>query len=361
MFGKLTVLREYRDNKGRYKCECKCSCGNTCVIRRDALLSGSTRSCGCLRKQNVVGKRFGRLVVTDVRYDISYQGKPAGRAIAFADCDCGEKVVTPLSYITSGNKKSCGCYKKKASSDRARKDLTGNKYGRLRVVEMIWGNYKERKKTQVRCRCDCGNEIIVFADNLTSGHTKSCGCFQQERRHEIRLKDYSGMVSPSGITLVERTCKRSPNGNILWKCRCGMCGSEFLAEPYMILNGHISSCGCRKISSREYLIRSYLTELNIPFKTEYIISDCNLVMPLRFDFAIFSGEDGELLKLIEYDGEQHFYPVEPFGGEPGFRNTLQRDNIKDNYCLAHGIQLKRLSYCLSDAEIKEQILDILSP
>lgn len=31
-----------------------------------------------------------------------------------------------------------------------------------------------------KCQCDCGNEIIVRPDSLTSGHTKSCGCLQKE-------------------------------------------------------------------------------------------------------------------------------------------------------------------------------------
>lgn len=31
-----------------------------------------------------------------------------------------------------------------------------------------------------KCRCDCGNEILVTSTNLKNNHTKSCGCLQKE-------------------------------------------------------------------------------------------------------------------------------------------------------------------------------------
>lgn len=48
-------------------------------------------------------------------------------------------------------------------------DITGNRYGKLVVLEYL-GN------ARYRCRCDCGNETIVFSGNLRKGHTTSCGC-----------------------------------------------------------------------------------------------------------------------------------------------------------------------------------------
>ena len=58
------------------------------------------------------------------------------------------------------------------------KDLTGQRFGRLTVVERA-----ENKKDRVmwRCRCDCGNEHIVRANSLVTGRCKSCGCLQKEK------------------------------------------------------------------------------------------------------------------------------------------------------------------------------------
>lgn len=53
-------------------------------------------------------------------------------------------------------------------------DLTNKRFGKLLVVENT--NKKRNKKTIWLCKCDCGNYKEVQVDNLTSGHTKSCGC-----------------------------------------------------------------------------------------------------------------------------------------------------------------------------------------
>lgn len=55
-FGRLTVLNiahRKRDAQGdvRIFWLCKCDCGNTCIVRRSQLRSGSTKSCGCLSRE----------------------------------------------------------------------------------------------------------------------------------------------------------------------------------------------------------------------------------------------------------------------------------------------------------------------
>lgn len=56
-------------------------------------------------------------------------------------------------------------------------DLTGQRFGRLTVVERA-ENSKSGKARWV-CRCDCGETIIAFAYNLKRGNTQSCGCWQK--------------------------------------------------------------------------------------------------------------------------------------------------------------------------------------
>lgn len=58
-------------------------------------------------------------------------------------------------------------------------NLLGQRFGRLLVVERMPNN--KRKQAVWKCRCECGNEIIVEAGHLRSGHTQSCGCFQRDR------------------------------------------------------------------------------------------------------------------------------------------------------------------------------------
>ena len=57
--------------------------------------------------------------------------------------------------------------------------LTGNKYGRLTVVDFSHTN--KYRISHWKCRCSCGNKSVVKRCNLISGSTKSCGCFQKEQ------------------------------------------------------------------------------------------------------------------------------------------------------------------------------------
>lgn len=60
------------------------------------------------------------------------------------------------------------------------KDLTGQRFGRLVVLEQA-GRSKNRHVMWL-CQCDCGKQKVIMANHLTSGRTKSCGCFMDEAR-----------------------------------------------------------------------------------------------------------------------------------------------------------------------------------
>ena len=57
---------------------------------------------------------------------------------------------------------------------------------------------------------------------------------------------------------------------------------------------------------------------------------------------------------IEYDGEQHFKPIEYFGGEAHFKIQQKHDKIKDDFCKENGISLLRIPYYKFD-NIEEEL------
>lgn len=57
-FSRLKVMEEKRLNDGRRGWMCVCNCGNTKIVRTNHLLDGSTKSCGCYRKE--VNKKHGK-------------------------------------------------------------------------------------------------------------------------------------------------------------------------------------------------------------------------------------------------------------------------------------------------------------
>lgn len=69
----------------------------------------------------------------------------------------------------------------------------GQKYNRLTIVEKCG---KDKHKNRLyRCKCDCGNEIFVRGNALTSGNTKSCGCLAMEVKKSKRLPNNRGVIN----------------------------------------------------------------------------------------------------------------------------------------------------------------------
>jgi hypothetical protein len=54
------------------------------------------------------------------------------------------------------------------------KDLTGQRFGRLVALSAV---RNPPKRLKWLCICDCGKQTIVSSINLSTGHTKSCGCY----------------------------------------------------------------------------------------------------------------------------------------------------------------------------------------
>lgn len=63
-FGRLTVIRFDRHNgtKMNKKWVCACDCGKQTSVYQSNLLSGNTKSCGCLKRENMrrIGKQNGK-------------------------------------------------------------------------------------------------------------------------------------------------------------------------------------------------------------------------------------------------------------------------------------------------------------
>lgn len=102
-FGRLTVV-ERAPNIGRYTAwVCSCECGNVVTIRTDNLRHGHTQSCGCLRRTDLTGKRFGRLIALKPMENLGETTTWLCR------CDCGGIAVSRTGGLVVGKIKSCGC------------------------------------------------------------------------------------------------------------------------------------------------------------------------------------------------------------------------------------------------------------
>lgn len=102
-FGRLVVLSEYKSGKWPM-CRCLCDCGKKIDVRAYSLKSGNTRSCGCAYRRDITGQRFGKL--TALRF---VRRTSKNRSLWLCRCDCGKQVEVQLDSLISGNTRSCGC------------------------------------------------------------------------------------------------------------------------------------------------------------------------------------------------------------------------------------------------------------
>ena len=85
---------------------------------------------------------------------------------------------------------------------------------------------------------------------------------------------------------------------------------------------------------------------DMEYSRQYRFPDCRNVYPLPFDFAVFY--NGNLKGVIEYQGEQHYRPIDHFGGVDSFEKTKVRDQIKIDYCKKNNIPLLVIPYTEED-------------
>lgn len=114
-------------------------------------------------------------------------------------------------------------------------------------------------------------------------------------------------------------------------------------------NWHINGRGCPicNASKGEIKIEKYLIENNIEFIAQYKFDDCINKNKLPFDFYLPNHNI-----LIEFDGKQHFEPIEFFGGIKHLKETQHNDKIKNKYCKDKGIKLIRIRY---DENVTEKL------
>lgn len=218
-------------------------------------------------------------------------------------------------------------------------DLTGQKFGLLTVLEKdntrITGN-----GSYWICQCECGKQKSVRSSSLRRGEIVSCGCWRSQQIAEIKRKQSEeAMIGKRfGKLVVLSYDKKSSDGTLYWNCQCD-CGRQVSVRGQNLRRtdgNQTVSCGCYHRSIGAMNIFQCLNNNNINFIDEYSFLD---FPKSRFDFAII--ENNAIIRLVEFDGEQHYKNVASWGG---LELQQKRDQIKNEYALSHNIPLVRIPY-----------------
>lgn len=127
----------------------------------------------------------------------------------------------------------------------------------------------------------------------------------------------------------------------------------FYQEPFC----HYQNQGCPKcrLSKGEKKIMEFLQRNSIEFECQKKFNGLVNKKPLSFDFYL-----PKYNTCIEFDGLQHFSPIDAFGGIESFQILKSNDDKKDKFCEENNINLIRISYLefeLVDSILEQKIKD----
>lgn len=91
---------------------------------------------------------------------------------------------------------------------KAKEDLTGNIFGRLKVLyqaeDYVYPDGRREARWLCECSCEEKNLVVVRRAELISGHTRSCGCLAKEStiaRNKITKKKYNQYKTDGDVVI----------------------------------------------------------------------------------------------------------------------------------------------------------------
>jgi Zn ribbon nucleic-acid-binding protein len=413
-----TVLSEYINNHTHILMKHN-ECGFEYLVKPSNFKSGK-RCPKCQRGVQRTPKMYREEVFELVGYEYTILGdfKNISEGVLTRHNACGfEWSPTPVNFLR-GAKKCPKCYgnllKTHEQFVEEVYELTGKEYS-------VLGEYKNSKTPLLMKHNECSNEFMSYPSKFVGKEQTRCPICAIKRRAEARLKttdEFKKQLSEvfgdeyevlgeytrikdkilvrhnkcgreyykTAIDLFRRNCKvcsdigqkKTPEQfeaevyNLVGdeylvledytgiydkiNMKHNACGNVWKATPHKFINGGRRCPRCNS-SKGEVAIAKYLENNNYKYKHQEKFDDCKNERSLPFDYMVLDS-DNRVKFLIEFDGIQHFQPLDVFGGEEGFAYRQLCDQIKNDYCINNNITLLRIKYTALDLidEILERFM-----
>jgi len=204
------------------------------------------------------------------------------------------------------------------------KKIHGNKYdyslinlknNKIEIICLKHGIFKQTITNHLNNKQGCsicfGNKKLVYNEFIEKAQ------LIHGNKYDYSLVDYKNFTTKVKIICPEHGVFEQIPKSHLYKHGCILCNE----------------------SSGEKIIANLLNLKNIFYKRQYTFNNCKNINLLPFDFYLPNNRI-----CIEYDGIQHFKPINYFGGIKTYMYIKNNDDIKTQYCLNNNIQLLRISY-----------------
>lgn len=270
-YGKIQVLGMVETEPGRgnkLTVSCICDCGNLLIVKANDLKFGKQKSCGCLARDKMeiglkIGQQFHYLTVlefSEMRNKQSYYK---------FTCVCGNIIDARFRDVKSGNKKSCGCHRRKPVDNTPKKfirnpDLTGKEYHFGTVLD-------KDSKSKWNILCKCGNIFRCSQGRIINEEDRKelagCGdCYYKNLKIKSKLRVEGEIYNKLTIIQVIDTGLELSKSKCFCHCECGnFCSANYSNIKY----GDTTSCGCYKKIVASKSLSSFLTKQIGPLNRRY--------------------------------------------------------------------------------------------
>lgn len=235
------------------------------------------------------------------------------------------------------------------SARKARTKPTNLFISQANLIHNYFYNYDKvdyiNDHTPVTITCPIHGDFIQTPANHLNKH----GCPGCANNKKLSVESFIEKAKKLHRDLYDYSKIKKINGNKeKVEIVCPKHGS-FFQRPDNHLNG--AGCPICKSSKGELLVKNILDDHNISYLRQYYLKINN--KQVRIDFRVLLDN---IEYFIEYNGRQHYVPVDRFGGEIQFQSQTERDDLVKNYCKENKIIFIELPY----TDSKEDIINKLS-
>jgi predicted nucleic acid-binding Zn-ribbon protein len=249
--------------------------------------------------------------------------------------------VTPNSFLRGHRCPFCFGNIKKTNEQLKQEiyNLVGNEYDFLDVY------VNDRTKLRVK-HTACGRIYKVSPNKFFNGTRCPYCSITANKTNDQFKKEIYDLVGTEYVFLDSYV-----NAGTRLRVKHTTCGHIYEVTPSHFLNG--SRCAFCNMPKEEKIITKILDDLDINYDIQKTFDDLRDDRLLSYDFYL-----PDQAILIEYQGQQHYEPVDHFGGTDRFKLQQKHDQMKLDYAKKHNYTLIAVPYTKDTfSEIKKYLFN----
>jgi very-short-patch-repair endonuclease len=266
---------------------------------------------------------------------------------------CNKKFQqTPSNHFQGHGCRQCAIKQRSKLQTKTKenfeKEANKKHNGKYDYSEFIYIN--NRQKSTIICPVH-GKFQQTASDHLQGNGCRDCGYIESKKKQTKTQKQFE----------IEANKKHDDKYDYSKFIYVNDCTKSIIICPehdefHQTPNGHLHGFGCPtcKSSYGEKNIKHLLDKQNIEYIQQFKFHKCKYINALPFDFYL-----PKYNLLIEFDGVQHYKPIEYFGGNDAFNSQIIKDSIKNNHCQDNNLILLRIPYFINFHKHENIILTVL--